>query len=512
MLAADHPLAGLQAQAALATGWPTLHVFRADEAVVLRARQVVEDLLGPLPQADVIEPWDPRDPTEPWELRIDLPGLHPAVWATLRAALSELPGPAPVLVPGLRDGERDVVDQGWWHFEDVAAGGIVARARLAGGEPVAPDLHVGDGDEAVRALEQQLAVALQEAGVRAPFESDRGPDTLAPVVHRDSGRFGVQARFAPSVFETLSGDEARALREQIIEVVAGLVRTRAEHPVLRLAPDPLWDARWGFALTLWIVGPAAPGLPGDAPLDPGVTPFPATVDAWAARLDGQVEDLEVQVVPETPGEHDAMVAAVMVKIVEADWPLLGGRPRWLLRAGSEEAEPVFTPTWRWLGWRRSLASILADLADLPGVEAVRVVPGEPAGLGEAWQQARPAWHVGAARWVQRVRDALTDRDRLPQVTERAPERRDGEAIAALLPLLERGGGAMPAQPPRLVADTSGRPGIELRLDGRALSEPGLRRALDAVAAVEHPELVPVAHWGYLQSTPLVYLWFEAPDT
>ncbi len=507
MLSADHPLADLQAQAALASGWPTLHVFRPSEARLLRARHVVEDLLGPLPQADVIEPWDVSDPDEPWELRIDLPGLHPAVWDAVRATLGELDGASPVLVPGLRDGARDARDQGWLQDEIVAAGGLEARMPLgADGERVMPDLQVGQADDAVCALEHEVAAALQARGVTAPFASDRGPDTLTPVVHRDTGRFGVQARFSPDALEALDGDALRALREGVVAAFADCVRARADQPV-RLAPDLTWETRWGLAVTAWLIGPAAPGLPGDAPIGVGVSPFAGVVDRWTTLLPGWVEDVEVQVLPETAGLHDAVVDAVMGAAAERDLPLLGGRPRWLLRLGVDGTEPVFAPTWR-VAAGRPVGDVVDALAGLPGVDAVRLVPGEPAGLGEAWQQSRPAWQIGGARWFQRIRDGLSDRDRLPHVSERARAPRDEEVEHALAHLMKRGGGAAPVARPRAIVDDAGRQGLEVWLDPRALGEAGLRRALDAAGAVAHDDLAPLGHWGYREAIPLLYLWFR----
>jgi len=504
ILPADHPLSDLQALAALATGWPTLHVFRPDEPSLLRARRAIEDLLGPLPQADLIEPWDPSDPEDPWELRIDLPELSPARWVALYGSLASLPGPAPVLVPGKRDGDREAWDQGWLVADTVAVDGVFAvRTQRANGSVLVPDLQRARADEAVLGLEADLVAAVQSARVGLAFASDAGPDTVTPVIHRETGRFGVQMAF--------TNDEpvARQAREGLLAAVGRVVHNREHHPVLRLAPDLSWDDRLGLKLTAWIIGPAAPGLPGDSPVEPGVTPFPGTLRPLLAGLGGLVEDLEVHVVPRTPADHEAVADSVGTLIAASDLPWRGSRPRWLRRGSS----PVYTPTWAVPvdTGAATLSSVFAGIADLPGVESVRLVPGEPTGLGEAWQQARPSWHLGAARWLMRVRDVLTDRDRLPEVTERRPDPRDAAVAATVTDRVTRAAGArLVDRPFKAVTDSTGRAGIEVRLDAQGRLEGPLRRSLDALASIEHADLCSVAWWGYREGLPIVWLAYKTP--
>ena len=186
MLTADHPLAGLQAEAAVASGWPTLHLFTEDEAGMVAALDRVRGALGPLPQADLIEPWEPVG--EPWELRIDLPGFSPEHWAEISAALPEA-----VLVPGLRPGVRAAEDRGERLVDEIEGGGLVAELfyDAVRGGVLTPDLARPSGAEDLRPLEEELAEVLRSVQPDLRFVSDRGADTVQPVVHRSTGRFGV---------------------------------------------------------------------------------------------------------------------------------------------------------------------------------------------------------------------------------------------------------------------------------------------------------------------------------
>jgi len=517
MLPSDHPLAPLQVLAALASRWPTLHVFRPDEAAVLAARRAVETELGALPQADVIEPWDPTDPDEPWELRIDLPALDPETWHRLEGALATTTGPGPVLVPGLRPGPREARDQGYHFDQDLEAGGVIASMTCrAEGGIVVPDLERGRADDEVRILEQEIARALQEAGVMVPFRSDRGPDTLQPVVHRASGRFGVQLSFAPAHTDALSGDDLQALRLAVVGVLADVIRSRAECEVMRLAPDLVWDMQWGSTFILWILAPAAPGLPGDAPVAVGLSPDLEALPALVEGLAGLVEEVEVQVVPVGGPAHEEVVAEVMALAERVEPSLFGGRPRWVRLAAPTGPAWVFVPTWRVPARdpaRAALPELVRTLAGLDRVAAVRLVPGEPVGLGEAWGQAEPGWHLGERRWFLRIRDGLTDRDRLPEVEERSLEARDRTLSADIARALEALGDAPQPVPSvtgmvRGVSDTTGRAGVELRLDATGAREEPMRVVLDALGRLEGDELCTLVHWGYRESSPLLYLWYR----
>src|SRR5690606_35637980 len=108
--------------------------------------------------------------------------------------------------------------------------------------------------------------------------------------------FGVELQLPPELFEGLDGDALLARRTAVVAAVADVVHGRAEHPVLRLAPDLRWDARLGLALLAFVVGPALPALPGDRRAEEGSE----LVDPGG--LEGLADALELQVLP-APGAH-----------------------------------------------------------------------------------------------------------------------------------------------------------------------------------------------------------------
>lgn len=481
----------LLAQAALASGWPTLHVLVPDEAALVAARRVAEAVLGPLPQVDVLEPWDDG---EPWELRIDLPDLDPARWVALRDAL-----PGATLAPGMREGARTAEDLGFVHLDVIEAGGVVATmtSDAAGGVRV-PDLQRGRPDAEIERLERELALTLQEDGLPA-FVSDRGPDTVEPVVHRTTGRFGVRLAFPDEVFGALSGDAVLDVRERIVAAVGRVVKARETDPRVRLAPDLVWAVRWGLELFVWFVAPAVASLPGDQEVLPGLHPFPAALPDLVDGLDGLAEELEVQVLPERPADHDGIVDAVLA--AEPAVPLHGGRPRWLRTADGW----AFAPCWRILdldGPR--VREVVEQLGGIPGVRAVRVVPGEPAGQGERWAIADPSWHVGAHRWFVRLHDPRMDRDVLPPVTDRETDERDASLQARLRALPPR----VLLVSARWVSDAAGRHGVELRADAAGAREESLRATLDFLGGLPMDDLCTLGWWGTRDAVPVVRLWWR----
>lgn len=494
-LSFEHPLAALQAQAALATGWPTLIALRADEAGAEGLRAPLEAVLGALPQLDVIEPFEAE---HPWEVRVDLPDLDAATWERVQAAV-----PDAALVPGLREGARAAWDQG--HLEAELLGGpdlYAATTIGVDGGVVGLDLQHGTPDDEVRHLEHDLALAVQAAGVRLPFASDRGTDTITPVVHRATGRFGVQIAFAPEHLDPLDGEALDALRVAAVQGVAQVVHARTDHPVLRLAPDLCWDARWGFVITAWIVAPAAPALPGDQAVPRGLSPMLGQVERRLVALGNLAETLEVHVVPERPEAHFELVDRVVELAREGDWPLLGGLPRWV----RFEHAWHFVPTWRlvpaiWTTGR--LQDLLLALVELEQVEAVRLVPGEPEGLGEAWQQTDPGWHLGPERWMLRLRDGLTDRDRQPATTDRPETDRDREVRAAFSRLLRGFDVPMTA-----IQDSTERQGLAVPLGRSGALEGNLRPLLEALASIHHPDLASLGHWSYRDGLGTAHLWYQ----
>jgi hypothetical protein len=500
MLPAEHALADLQAQAAVGSGWATVHVRRADEQGLAEARAALESALGPLPQADVIEPYDPDDPDEGWELRIDVPGLDLFDVDAIRGAV-----PDAVVAPGVRPGMRTAEDLGIRGIEVVGADDVEARLVYDSeeGGVLAPDLARGSGaDPSLRDLEIELAEAIRAVRPDLAFRSDRGPDTVQPIVHRGSGRFGVQLVVGDESWEHLPGDEATRLREQIVAALGRVVAARADHAKVRLAPDLAFDLRFGLSFVLWFVARAVPGLPGDAPTPEGLSP--AGLGALLDGLDGAVEEIELQVVPRTPADHDAVVEQVTA-LAEAGLPLLGGMPRWVVWRGAA----AFAPSWRVLVEEDPVGPA-ERLSRLSGVGAVRVVPGSPAGYADAWAFADPAWNCGARRWFLRVRDGRRDRDALPKVVQRPNQDRDAairEAVAAAMAAFPASGEALRGPGWRAIADSTGREGLEIALSAAAMREGPLRAALDALGQIRVDALTSFATWGWRGEGMVVQLWW-----
>ncbi len=503
MLAPDHPLSELQAQAALATGWPTLHVFGPDEATVESAQRVVEQSLGSLAQADIIAPWDETDADEPWELRIDLPGLAAEQWAAVRSGLGSA-GITARLVAGMLPGRRAAEDQQRRAVEEIVAGGLAARLWFdpEHGGVLGPELSSqGEIGAVVRTLEKQLAAQIDQVGPGLGFR-------IETVRDRHSGRLGVLLVFSPEL-EHLPGNELDSTRVAIVRAIADVVTARASHPALKLAPDVLWDTRLGLSFTLWFVAAPAPRFPVDAVAAPGA--HPAKFERFMAGLDGLSEELEIQVVPE-PDSHELAVADVskLIEMSGLDW--LGALPRWLWT----DSGPVFCPVWRAPeADATAVAEALAAVAEAPTVYSVRAVPGEPTGMGELWHTIDPGFWQYGARCFARYHDGVLDRDRLEPVTDRDRDPADERTSMALsvalkgrpeLPVLERG---KQGQIGRAVVDASERQGLELRFEDPSCADPvvlaKLFRALSRIRAEHTATLIPFAFRG---SALVLRLWYR----
>jgi hypothetical protein len=317
----------------------------------------------------------------------------------------------------------------------------------------------------------------------------------------------------PEAFETLTVEGFRRVRAALLEAIAAVVRARADDPVVRVAPDIEWDVRFGLSFVLWFVAPAVAACPGDAWVPPGLSPGVADLERLLAGLGDLVEEVEIQVVPASAAEHD-VVAGGRVD------GMTGAMPRWL--AGP--TGPAFCPVWRVMPeeWEpAALVEAVRALAALPEVAAVRVVPGEPKGLGEAWPQADPTWHVARGRCFLRIRDGLTDRDRLPLTRSRASEPLDGmveialaaslmtvpEAREALMPEVSAEGRPRLLRP---IEDTAERRGVELRLDPSAICrERVLRAVLDGIGGLDPRAACTLSTWGYRNDSAVVQLWYPA---
>lgn len=472
----DDTTAALEAAAALASGWPTLHVLRANEAAIGAAQRCAEGVLGPLPQADTIAPWDEADASEPWELRVDVPGMAPEAWLALSEVLE-----GARLRPGLRPGARAADDLGLRIPDVLAAGGVRATLWVdaAEGGTLRPDLSIGRGvDAAFAEVERELCAAIATA-TGSGCTSDRGSDTASPVVHRSTGRFGALLCLPPSAFAGLDGDEVLALRRAAVAAVGAVVRSRAGHPLLRIAPDLVWSAPLGgMDLVVWFVAPAAVGLPREAPLPPGHTPEPSCLEALWRDAALAVEELELQIVPQAPAVHLAAVERAVPALQGLGAAVRGGAPRWI--EGPHGL--AFAPVWRiWpalCGWGDVVAA-LELLSSAPEIAAARVVPGAPLEWSEPWALADGCWHWVGAHCFCRLADGLRDRDVLPAAEASAP----GPRAHALVTDLE---GRWPADAPRLLPGwravelPSGAEAVELRLGPSSLSAGPLYRALAAL--------------------------------
>lgn len=463
----------LDAAAALTSGWPTVHVTGADEAEVLAAQARLEAVLGPLPQADVIEPWGDADEAG-WELRVDVPDAGEAAWHAIagdeRAALR----------PGVPPGARAARDHGLVVGTPFAADGFVATEWIEAetGRVLTPDaLPAGAVDAGVADLARDVVDALRDAHPALRLESDRGPDVVEPIVHRATGRLGVRFLVPPDAIEAV-GDSMLA-RDRALAAMAAIVRARADHDV-RVAPDGWADTRLGLGLGLWLIAPPVGPLP----------PPPPATDGDSDLLYGLCEDVEIHIVPDATASHAAVAAAVAAWAERHATGWVGGLPRWLPTTDG----PRFTPTWRARPGDPALAR-LDGVRDLAGVVAVRVVPGEPVGLGDAWAVSDADWWPVSRAWVQRVRDGVTDRDRLPRTDDRRPDPRDGWAVG------------LPARP---IADRAGRGGVEIGLDARRLLGEGLAAAASAVLDRRPAEAAGVVGFAWRASGPVLQVWYAGP--
>lgn len=312
--------------AAVASGWPVLrHV--GDEAAVEAALARAEAALGPLPQAVIDEPWEPGGA---FGLEIALPGLDAAGALALSASLPGCwftPGPRPELAEALEQGVR--VD------ESVGLGPVVATRPMGTEGGVRPELQLkGRVDGPVQALEAELVEVLRRVDPSVRTVSDRGPDTVAPAVDPESGRFGVLVSIPGTAFDTLDGEQLVGRRRAVLEALRDVVVDRAEHDTLRLAPDLLWwTALDGMDVVLWIVAPALPVWVPE--VDQPVLPGPEE----RARLAAGELALRVVVVPASPGEFEALceAGAAVAERVGAG----GGPSEWVKRGGRW----CLAPTW-----------------------------------------------------------------------------------------------------------------------------------------------------------------------
>lgn len=309
--------------AAVASGWPVLRA-RGSQAAVEGVLARIEAAVGPLPQAILDEPWDEGD----WALEVALPGWS----AEDCAVLAEVAGEGCWYTPGPRPDVAEAIEQGLREDAYEAFGAVVARRPLGSALPTVS--RTSRVDPELLALEAELVAALRQVEPTLQTWSDRGPDTVAAVVDPSTGRFGVMVSLLSEVFAPLDGLEVASLRRRILAALADSVLARADHPALRLAPDPWW---WtpldGMDVALWAIGPALPVWAFD--LDHDVTPDAAGRAALARSGD----PLRVLVVPASPADFERVCfeGAAVAEAVGA-----GGGPGEWVRSGGRWC---FVPSW-----------------------------------------------------------------------------------------------------------------------------------------------------------------------
>ena len=364
-------------------------------------------------------------------------------------------------------------------------------------------------------VERAFVEAIRRVGVELLLSSERGGDTVAAVRHRTSGRRGLRLVIQPECLDKLDGDALARLRVDLVTAVGGVVAHRAQRETGALAPDLGWDPRWGFTLVCWWIGAPGATPPGDGVLERGVNPSPAGLYRLMCGLEDWTEQLEVQVAPKTPADHDAVVEAVSVLAAQGQ-SVFGARPRWLWLRGEQGIQATFAPVWhiRLEGMTpETLVDMVERIAAHESVGGVRIVPGEPVGLEESWAVADVAWIWVESICVMRVRDGVSDRDLLIDTTRRIRTERDAEVERELsraftgLPgqLVVRRGGAVT----RPMEDASGRQGLEVVFDASISRNWSMWAwALQGMARGCGESLLPVMTSGLAVEGPRLQVWFR----
>ena len=478
LLLPQHPLAGLQSRSALFARWPTLCVEVDSPQAATDAQRAAAQILGPLPQAELLE-----DDDGSGTLRIPLPELDATTWATLDAALRDA-GHAGTLVPLADPGAQLARDLGDVDAQPHSAGGLTATVYQRHDAPGAAPLDLAPvpmpAGSAPLALD--LVHALVEADPTFALTCD---DDVQAVVHRPTGRLGLRVGIPLPALEEVSPEPEAlaALYDRAIGAVAKVV-TRHQHRRPALAPDLVVDPRWGLSILAWLVRPSAAPLPRDPEVGAGLT------HCGALHEDPLVQGMEIQVVP-GPSGHDAVVDA-MVALGEAGLPIRGAEPRWLQHHGQRR----FTPTWRCNP--EDADAIGPALSDLDAA-AVRIVPGPIAPLAETWYRIDPAWIVVDGLVVLRARDGAADKDWLPPVQSRPAERADHHAQADLTAAMGAGWVLRP-----VLAD---RPALRLDLPLGSLAPAILHTAIaDIAGALASTHVGPLAMLAWTRTGATLHLW------
>ena len=467
MTTTDPVIAGLWAQAAFVSGWPTLRWHCPDEATVQHRLTVLVGRLGPLPQADVIEPYSGED----WELRVTMPELEPEQWVQLSAG-SDFDGLE--LVPGYPTGARFALD---CLVLDVEEGPGLARRSFRGDDEYRRVLLRGrEPDAESRALEQELVDAYRRVNPALYMESDRGMDTAELVVEPCSGRFGLRLCFphaALAIFEDMAG-----AREALFQRIESVIRSRASNERVRLWPRIDWSSAAGIEICLWMIAAHRPVFPGELPQAAGRT-FPLQLGR-AERV------LELRIVPATLAEHIPLAIAAAELIDASGFALSGGWPRWVL---GRDGNHRFGLTWRFspndIEHGRAVLTWAERRRD---VYECRLLPGPAHELDADWQQLDPIWYAGNQRAFVVSRDYCTGRDRAVPLRPRVPDGRDERLLRGSYPACVQG-----VQP---VQTTANRPAWLWRFGPDAWSIDALLPFMAQLDQVAPNDLGPVIDLGF----------------
>jgi hypothetical protein len=269
--------------AALTAPWCAWHPEAPDEATLID----ILDRFGPLPQADLFEPWHP---TDPWSARVLRPPLEQAA-ALLRHG-SLIPSDPPGLLEWLDRGRilEETSEHGSFTF--------LARADAEDGGFLTPALQDGP-----------------PADLQTPLREHTAPAATARyVVHPTTGRPGLHLDVP------VPDQDPVAERDVVTTAIAAVLGTHAP-PV-----DPTLTTWYTFQhihVVAWLVAPSRRTLP--------IVPW----DLPAISLSGWTGARELQVSSEASA-HEETTLAIAGRIGPAGW--IGDRPRWI---GDR-----FVATWR----------------------------------------------------------------------------------------------------------------------------------------------------------------------
>lgn len=475
--------------------WPTILLETASEADAVQFVRDLEQLVGPSPQAELIEPWEPG---LPWRVRVDHPQLSSE---RVDAILALHEGVS--IEPGVLPGARAARDLGAVLPDEI--GGAVLWSDAVEGGLCPPDLDEEAPEPPGAALASELVAAVRAVSAELVPDLSEAVDFVR---HRPTGRRGLRVRIPEKPLEALSGDQLLALRAEVVAAIEGVIHRRRTSTI-GLAPDLSWDPRMGLSIIAWRTDAPGPHLPGDSVVEPGLEP--ALDDLPALDLGGRVHALEVQVVPDDPGEHEAVALACAEALAGSE--LVGAEPRWVFARSAGGIVATFCPCWH--APETSLSTLgphLAIMKDLPGVLAVRVVPIDPVGLEDVAGYLDPCWRWTGSHWIVRWRDGVRDRDRLVAWVARDAEPADGAAAMALARAL----GGVPgleirqdAEGRRLrpIRDDQGRHGLALHLAPALATDPmRLAWLFSALGAVSLPGWSDVVDLALPVDGVLLHFW------